>query len=134
MSEGLEFFYLKKSNRYYPVADITLQRNKAKITLKALIDSGATYSIFRPEVADYLGIGIEKGKLFYLEGIGGRILGYLHKIRLNVGNKSYNIKIVFSREFTVSFNILGRDNFFVPFHITFCESDKKVIISEKIQL
>ena len=123
-----EFSYLKKGPRYFPIIDITLKTKKTQITLKALVDSGASYSVFRAEVADFLGIDIEKGRSLYLEGIGGRILGYLHTISAVVINKTYKIRIVFSREFTVSFNILGRDNFFEPFLITFCEKLKKTII------
>ncbi len=124
-----EFSYLKKGPWYFPIIDITLKTKKARITLKALVDSGATYSVFRPEIADFLGVDIEKGKPLYLEGIGGRILGYLHNISVVVVNKTYRVRIVFSREFTVSFNILGRDNFFEPFIITFCEKLKKTIIT-----
>jgi hypothetical protein len=49
-----------------------------------------------------------------------------------IGNKNYKCKIVFSRELTVSFNLLGRDNFFEPFLITFFEKDKKITLKEII--
>lgn len=126
----LEFPYLKKGRQYFPVVDLKLKFSKSEIITKALVDSGATYSVFRPEIANYLGINIENGKSIYLEGIGGRILGYLHNISVSFGNKLYKFKVIFSQELTVSFNILGRDNFFIPFLITFCEKDKKVIIQE----
>jgi len=98
------------------------------LTLKALVDSGASFSVFRPEVAEYLGITIEKGKPIYLEGIGGRILGYLHSLRAVVGKKKFRCVIIFSREFTVSFSLLGRNNFFANFKITFDEKKKQVIL------
>lgn len=126
----IEFSYLQKGRQYFPIIDLRLKGPKSQLTLKALVDSGATYSVFRAEVADYLGINIEKGKPMYLEGIGGRILGYMHNLSVFMGNKLYKCKIIFSREFTVSFNILGRDNFFIPFLITFSEKAKKVIIQE----
>ena len=124
----LEFAYLKKGEQYFPVIDLKIKTRKSEITIKALVDSGASYSVFRTEIADYLGIDIEKGKSLYLEGIGGRILGYMHNLSISLGDKVYRCKIIFSREFIVSFNILGRDNFFIPFLITFCEKAKKVII------
>ena len=124
----LEFSYLRKGKQSFPVIDLKAQYKKKALTIKALVDSGASYSVFRVEIADYLGIKLEKGKVLYLEGIGGRILGYLHTISIIIGNKKYRCKAVFSREFTVSFNILGRDNFFTPFFITFYEKDKKVLI------
>ncbi|OGX27188.1 MAG: hypothetical protein A3J51_00865 [Omnitrophica WOR_2 bacterium RIFCSPHIGHO2_02_FULL_45_21] len=124
----LEFSYLRKGEQCFPIIDVKAQYKKKALTIKALVDSGASYSVFRLEIADYLGIKLEKGKAFYLEGIAGRILGYLHIISLIIGNKTYKCKVVFSREFTVSFNILGRDTFFTPFLITFYEKKKKVLI------
>jgi len=67
---------------------------------------------------------------YILTGIGGRILGYLHEIFLGLGSKNFRCKIVFSPEFNVSFNLLGRNNFFSPFIISFWEKKKKIIIDD----
>ena len=124
------FSYLKKGYQYFPVIEIKLKKSRKELTVKALVDSGASFSIFRPEIADYLGIVIEQGKPTYLTGIGGRILGYFHKIPIEVGKKKFVLDLVFSKEFTVSFNILGRNNFFVPFLITFDEKFRKTKLSD----
>ncbi|MEW5907628.1 MAG: retropepsin-like aspartic protease [Patescibacteria group bacterium] len=123
-----EFNYSQKDNKWYPTIDVILQGHVRGRAFRALVDSGASISIFRGEVADYLGILLEKGKPTYLTGVGGRILGYLHKIPVEIENKKFNCKIIFSREYTVSFNILGRDNFFLPFLITFNEKMRKLKI------
>lgn len=123
-----EFSYFKKDNQYFPVIEVNLKRPRKELKVKALIDSGASFSVFRPEIAQYLGIKLERGKMVYLTGIGGRILGYVHSISLQVGDKIFPCKIVFSQEFNVSFNLLGRDNFFLPFIISFLEKRKKVIV------
>jgi len=123
-----QFPYLNRNGKYYPIIDITLLQGKSSLTLKALLDSGASFSVFRPEVAEYLKIPIEEGRPFYLEGIGGRILGYLHTLFVSVGKKKFRCKIVFSREFTVSFNLLGRDNFFEHFLVTFDEKNHRTIL------
>jgi len=124
------FSYLKKDSQYFPIIKVKLKGPKEELTAEALIDSGASFSVFRSEVADYLGIPLEKGKTVFLTGIGGRILGYLHKIKVRVGNENFVCKIVFSKEYTVSLNILGRDNFFVPFLITFNEKLRKVLVDK----
>ena len=96
----------------------------------ALLDSGATTSIFRPEVAEELGLGVEKGGEIYLTGVGGRIKGYLHNLKVEVAGKQFVCPIVFSYEFTVSLNLLGREKVFPNFVIVFDEKKKKVELKQ----
>ena len=124
----INFPYTAKGERQYPLVDIDLSKGRKSLLVKALVDSGASFSVFRPEIAEFLGVSIEKGEAFYLEGIGGRILGYLHLLNARVGSKNFRCKIVFSREFTVSFNLLGRDNFFENFLVTFDEKKKSITL------
>src|SRR3989344_5603634 len=106
----------------FPVIPLTLQFKNKKKDFFALIDSGATVSIFRAEVADALGVEIEKGKQLYLGGVGGHIKGYLHKMAIEAAEKRFICPIVFSREYLVSFNLMGREVFFKKFRITFEEN------------
>jgi hypothetical protein len=125
-----EFPYLKKGEQCYPLIDIQLTGPKGSLLVSALVDSGATFSIFRPEIADYLGIPISDGQSLYFRGIKGKILGYLHQIPVRVNQERFDCYIAFSPELEVSFNILGRNNFFLPFLITFNEKAQKVIIEK----
>ena len=122
----LTFPYLRKGQQYFPVVDITLPIPGRPLTVKALVDSGASFSVFRAEVLDYLGIPLARGRPLYLEGIGGRILGYRHRVPAQVGGTRFPLTVVFSQELTVSFNLLGRDNFFHHFRVTFDERDRTV--------
>ncbi|MEK7077581.1 MAG: retropepsin-like aspartic protease [Patescibacteria group bacterium] len=123
-----EFSYLEKDGQHFPMVEVILEHGARAISVKALVDSGASFSVFHPEIAEYLGVKIERGRKIYLTGIGGRILGYLHTLKLKLGRKTFRCKIVFSPEFKVSFNLLGRDNFFWPFVISFVEKKRKVIL------
>lgn len=109
----------------YPIVPLTLKFKKKKDFL-ALVDSGATISIFKAEVAEVLGIDIETGKEIYLGGVGGHIKGYLHKVEIEIAGKRFVCPIVFSREYLVSFNLLGRQEFFKRFRIIF-EEEKNLI-------
>jgi hypothetical protein len=122
------FSYFEKDGQYFPVVEVKLKNLHRELNINALVDSGASFSVFRPEIAQELGIVLEKGKKIYLTGIGGRILGYLHEPFLTLGKKTFRCKIVFSPEFNVSFNLLGRDNFFLPFIISFIEKNRKIIV------
>ena len=105
----------------FPLVNFLLYHKTFATRTSALIDSGATISIFRDEVAEMLGIEIEKGKEIYLGGIGSKIKGYIHKIEIEIAGKKFIIPIVFSHEYTVSLNLLGREVFFKNFKITFEE-------------
>ena len=127
-----EFSYLKKGDQAYPLIDLELIGPKRSLVVKALVDSGATFSIFRPEIADYLGVRVRDGQGLYFQGIKGEILGYLHQIPIKVNQERFDCKIAFSPELEVSFNILGRNNFFLPFLITFNEKSQKVLIEKNV--
>lgn len=125
-----EFSYFKKGNQYYPLIDVELVGPKKTLIVKALLDSGATFSLFRPEIADYLGIPLRCGRKIYFHGIKGKILGYLHRVPVKINQKRFICFIAFSPELESSFNILGRSNFFFPFLITFNEKYQKILIEE----
>jgi len=94
----------------------------------ALIDSGADYSLFSLEVAEKLRIPVEKGKRISLQGVAGQpFTGFLHEVPVQVEDTTLKCKIVFSK---VRATLLGRDNFFLPFLITFNEKHQKVLLRE----
>lgn len=107
----------------YPVIPLAIKSGKVKKEFFALIDSGATISIFRSEVAESLGVEIESGKEIYLGGVGGRIRGYIHSLELEIAGIKFICPAVFSREYMVSLNLLGRQEFFKRFRIIFEEKD-----------
>jgi len=128
-----QFSYLRKGSQYYPLIDIELTGPKGSLVVKALVDSGASLSIFRPEIANYLAIPIKTGESLYFHGIKGKIRGYLHRVPVRVSSEKFDCKIAFSPELKISFNLLGRNNLFFPFLITFNEKSKKVLIEKNIE-
>src|SRR3989338_3062312 len=122
----LTFPSLRKGQQYFPVVDLRLAGPTGALVVKALVDSGASYSVFRAEVLEYLGIPIERGERVYLEGIGGRILGYRHRVLAQVAANTFSLLVIFSQELTVSFNLLGRENFFRQFRVLFDERSRIV--------
>lgn len=124
----MRFPYLLRGRHTYPIVPITLSYQGRSLRTEGLLDSGANISLFPAEIADYLGLSLETGSPTYLSGIGGRILGYQHEVTLAVDATIFQASIVFSAEFISSLNILGRDNFFEQFRITFNERLKFVEI------
>lgn len=110
----------------FPVIPLRLEHRLKSLDLLTLIDSGATISVFRPEIARELGINLETGKEIYLGGVGGRIKGYIHIVKITVLRKRFACPVVFSREYVVSFNLLGQTGFFEKFTISFVEKNNQV--------
>lgn len=128
---GSTFDYSQKGDRWYPTVDIELKGPRRTRTFRALVDSGASVSIFRSEIAEFLGVELEKGEPMYFQGVGGKILAYVHQLPVSVAGHKFQCKIAFSREFTVSLNILGRDNFFKEFIVCLNESEQQVRLNWK---
>ncbi len=114
-------------NQFFPIIPFTIFTEKSnKFDTVALIDSGATISIFKTEVAQQIGIEIKTGKEIELDGVGGKIKGYVHNLKIEVSGKNLTIPVVFSNDYLVSFNLLGRSSFFENFKIIFDEKNKIV--------
>lgn len=121
------FSYQKSpAGQFFPIIPVTLSFQKKKADSSALVDSGATISIFKDDVAKDLGIEIESGTEIFLGGVGGRIKGYIHKLQAEIAGKELFLPLVFSHEYMVSFNLLGRNTFFKNFLIAFNEKDKEL--------
>lgn len=118
-------FPYQKNNleEFFPIIELGASYKKETVKINALVDSGATVSVFKTQVAEFLKLPIEGGKEIYLGGVGGRIKGYMHNLELQIADKKLVAPVVFSYEYTVSFNLLGRQEVFKNFKITFEEKD-----------
>ena len=125
---NMEFSYLKKGENTFPLIDVELVGPRGSLVVKALLDSGASMSLFRAEIAYYLGVAVREGEGLFLQGIKGSVMAYRHQIPVRVGEDKLDCQIAFAPQIETSFNILGRNNFFLPFLITFNEKLQKVII------
>lgn len=123
------FPYYFNGSVYFPVIPVVFVVGEKRIRSQALVDSGATISIFGEETANSLDIDIETGKRTILGGVGGRIVGYIHKIKVRIAGKEFLCPIVFSHEYLVSFNLLGRETIFKQFKIIF-EEKKNLLTLE----
>lgn len=123
--------YVKVRDKHFPLIPLKLGSGNNIFETFALIDSGASLSLFRIDIGHQLGIEIESGAKHTLEGISGNIIIYEHDIPISVEGMPFNCKVGFSEAYSASFNILGRDNFFTKFLITFDEFNNKVILETR---
>lgn len=99
---------------------------------EALVDSGATMSVFDASLAEMLGIhDLEEGEAIGFEGVSGHsIVGYLHEVTLELGGvRLPPIGVAFSRDFPDrAVNILGQQGFFEMCPIKFTYRRKEIAI------
>jgi len=105
---------------FAPVVRLEIASPTRWIETEAYVDSGASYSIFKPEVADMLKIHFIKGhKILLTVGDGGLIPVYLHNLSVRFAGHEFNASVGFSDKLGVDFNLLGRASFFKKFIICF---------------
>jgi len=128
---SLKFEYTRIGKNYFPMIDVELISPKNSVITKAYVDSGATYSLFKSELAELIDIDYKKGKKLYPVGIGGHICAYLNKLKMKVGNIEFKCEIMFSDELIVRFNIIGRKGFFENFKVCYDETNNIIELFKK---
>lgn len=124
----MEYPYILRRGLYYPIIPVGLRYGDLGLATDALIDSGANVSVFQSSIADYFGINIFEGERISLQGIGGHIFAYKHMLDLAMDDYWFPSTIAFSQEMIPHINILGRDDFFLHFVVSFDETSKKVTL------
>ena len=126
----IRFPYCYRRQQLFPMIPVTVTTETCDIATDALLDSGANISVFRQEIAECLGLQIESGEEILLHGLGGRVIGYIHDVTMRVEQISFPCKVVFSSELTVGVSIIGRQDFFQKFQITFDERNKELTLEQ----
>ena len=120
---------MKFNYKYYgsgvlrPVIEIKVKSNSNSLKYHVLVDSGADMSLFHAEVAEALGIDINKGRKGLVTGIGGKSSEYfLHKINIEVGGWEQQINVGFLPTIggrSAPYGIVGQKGFFENFVVKF---------------
>jgi predicted aspartyl protease len=126
-----EFDYVKIGNNFFPIIPFIVKSNEEFVPVNALVDSGATISLFNADIGRALKIDIEKGEKFYPVGISGKILTYIHEVIIKIGDYEVKAKVAFTDELAVKINLLGRESIFENFAVLFNDKLKKIVL-EKI--
>jgi len=130
MGTALEYSYSKIGEKFFPIIPVIIKHQDKELPLEALVDAGATISIFRFEILKDLGINIEECKRTPLKGIGGSITAHSHKVSLIIGNKTIKTEVGFSKELEMKINVLGREGIFENFIVCYNDKEKKVSLTE----
>ena len=121
------FPYLKYKGAFCPVVMLALCGPQGWLQVLAYVDSGASYSIFSTKVAEEMGLTYERGRAVYvIVGDGSAIPVYLHRLPIRLGPHELRVTIGFSPRLGVGFNLLGRQDIFSRFDVTFSDSRRHI--------
>ena len=121
---------------YNPSVPVTLIHGNSSVDVIALLDSGADISVIPKGVAEILGMSLSCEKEIVI-GIGGTAEAASSSMVVVIakGHEKYSIrssvKIIFDNGDTFQ-PILGREDFFENFHITFKEDEKKIVLKKTV--
>lgn len=123
-----EFPYVRFHGKFYPLIPLTLRHGTNFVNTFALLDSGASISVFRPEIARALHLKKGGGEKARLNTASGGVNISIRKVQVEVEETAFPAKIGFSNTQAASFNILGREGFFHRFSVCFNEIMRTVIL------
>ena len=119
----MKFKYKKFGQTLRPVIQIRVNNADTFLGYEVLIDSGADFSLFHAEIAEALGIDLEKCKKGIVTGVGGKSSEYfLHTIGVEVGGWVFDMEVGFLPTIggrAAPYGIVGQKDFFEHFRITF---------------
>ncbi len=122
----------KIGEAYRPIAPLTLYHGAKKISVLALVDTGADECLFPGEFATILGHNLTKGKPRTFTGIGGAITAYLHQTDIRLGSHKARINIYYSDDWNkLGFGLLGQNGFLIKFDALFSRRDKEFSLIPK---
>ena len=107
---------------YMPRVNVFVKNRKNDIELPflALIDSGASDTLLHSQIGEELGIDTSSGEYIELQGVGGVVAGYRHKIGLRLAGEKQvrQIECVFASLQGVD-ALLGERGFFENYRVVF---------------
>ena len=115
--------YLPLRGILKPVVEVSILGPRPA-RIRALVDSGADFSIFDSRVAAYTGIVLDPQLQRSATGIGGTITASGAWIDAVVARRYLHLLVYFTPNMPV--NLLGRDNFFHYFRIGFDEVNGEI--------
>ncbi|MEW6201369.1 MAG: hypothetical protein AB1546_05300, partial [bacterium] len=117
-SEKLYFDYQRIHVKGFqrPLCDLFLIGSKGKIMLKALIDSGADYSVFKIKDAEDAGVNIKDGEITHIQFGVLKSEGYRKKVYISLNGFLLRTDVVFVEHLSLPYVLLGRIGVFARFN------------------
>lgn len=126
--------YAHYQGRKVPIVPIGIKGPHGWKRVWVYVDSGASTSIFTTVEAKRLGVDYRQGKqTFVTVGDGGLIPVFQRRLAMQIGAERFLARIGFSPRLGVGFNLLGREDIFTRFDVTFSDARGLLIFSKPVQ-
>ena len=102
------FGYKLVSGRWSPMISVGLELGGIWQPVEMYVDSGAAYTVLRPNIATGLGFTWRTGRRQFVQvGDGSLIPVYLHRLRMQIGPKQFVTTVGFSDKLGRWFSLAG---------------------------
>ncbi len=108
---------------------VTLIAGGEEIRADAFVDTGATYCIFKREIAVSLGIDVEAGTRLRVGTVTGGFDAYGHTLTLETLGYSFDITVYFAAQDGLPRNVLGRRGWLDRVRLGLVDHDAKLYLS-----
>ncbi|HID06437.1 MAG TPA: hypothetical protein EYP10_04740 [Armatimonadetes bacterium] len=116
---------------WHPIMEFGIAASDNVVRVTAYVDTGAYVSIFRPRVAQALGMDIERGRLIHVRSVNGTLIPvWLHHVTILIGRWRIPAMVGFCERLGVGFNLLGRKDVFQMLAFTFNDRQRKLTITD----
>ncbi|MFH1443024.1 MAG: retropepsin-like aspartic protease [Candidatus Micrarchaeota archaeon] len=124
------FLYREHNGKLYPTLPITISHLGKSVSFDALVDSGSTVTLLRPDIAEELGIPLERSIKRPITGLSSVSEGHEYTLEMRLFDEFFPCKVAFVRAFSFPLNILGRADFFDRHEILFRERKRELLVTE----
>ena len=120
---SVTFPYTRYKGRFAPIIPVQFRGPEVWVSIWTYVDSGASFSILSSASADRLGLSWNEGhRLDVVVGDGDLIPVFIHRLFVRIGSIRIRAHVGFSARLGVGFDLLGRQDIFTRFDVTFSDS------------
>ena len=124
---AVSFPYALYKGRHAPIIPVECRGPRGWVSIWTYVDSGASFSIFGTESAERLGIRLTgEPHTRVVVGDGSLIPVYVEVLPFRIGAFELQVHVGFSPRLGVGFDLLGRQDLFTYFDVTFSDSRQRI--------
>ena len=117
---------------HLPIIPISLKSKEEWIEFDAYVDTGASLCLFPADVAEILGLDLEKGEVKkMILGDGNALTVDIHNLSVSLAGEEFIASIGFSKGLGINFAVIGRRDIFNHFVVCFDEEEKSITFTPK---